>query len=95
MHIKILGSGCANCVNLEKAARQAVDELGLEATFEKVTDYADIAAYGVMSTPGLVVDEEVVLSGRVPTAGQVRDLLAAAARSWPGASFACRGRGFG
>jgi len=77
MHIKILGSGCANCVNLEKATRQAVDELGLEATFEKVTDYADIATYGIMRTPGLVVDDQVLLSGRVPTAGQVKDLLAA------------------
>lgn len=75
MHVKILGSGCANCVNLEKATRQAVDELGLEATFEKVTDYADIAAYGIMRTPGLVVDEQVLLSGHVPTAGQVKDLL--------------------
>ena len=77
MHVKILGSGCANCVNLEKAARQAVDALGLEATFEKVTDYADIAAYGIMRTPGLVVDEQVLLSGRVPTTGQVKDLLTA------------------
>ena len=77
MHVKILGSGCANCVNLEKATRQAVDELGLEATFEKVTDYADIAGYGIMRTPGLVVDEQVLLSGRVPTAGQVKDLLSA------------------
>ena len=76
MHVKILGSGCANCVNLEKATRQAVGELGLDATFEKVTDYADIAAYGIMRTPGLVVDEQVLLAGRVPTAGQVRDLLA-------------------
>ncbi|MCB0913308.1 MAG: TM0996/MTH895 family glutaredoxin-like protein [Propionibacteriaceae bacterium] len=77
MNIKILGSGCANCQNLEKAARQAVEELGLDATFEKVTDYADIASYGIMRTPGLVVDEEVVLSGRVPTAGQVKELLTA------------------
>jgi small redox-active disulfide protein 2 len=77
MHVKILGSGCANCVNLEKATRQAVDELGLEATFEKVTDYADIATYGIMRTPGLVVDEQVLLSGRVPTAGQVKELLTA------------------
>ena len=76
MHIKILGPGCANCVNLEKATRQAVNDLGLEATFEKVTDYADIAAYGIMRTPGLVVDEQVLLSGRVPTSGQVKDLLA-------------------
>ena len=77
MNIKILGSGCANCVNLEKATRQAVNDLGLEATFEKVTDYADIAAYGIMRTPGLVVDEQVLLAGRVPTARQVKDLLAA------------------
>ena len=77
MHIKILGPGCANCVNLEKATRQAVSELGLEATIEKVTDYADIAGYGIMRTPGLVVDEQVLLSGRVPTAGQVKDLLSA------------------
>lgn len=77
MHIKILGSGCANCVNLEKAVRQAVAELGIEATFEKVADYADIAGYGIMRTPGLVVDDQVVLSGRVPTASQVKSLLTA------------------
>ncbi len=75
--IKILGPGCANCVNLEKATRQAVAELGMEATIEKVTDYADIAGYGIMRTPGLVVDEQVLLSGRVPTARQVKDLLIA------------------
>ena len=75
MNIKILGSGCANCVNLEKAAKQAVSDLGIEATFEKVTDYADIASYGIMRTPGLVVDEQVILSGRVPTARQVKELL--------------------
>ncbi|WP_448630302.1 thioredoxin family protein [Cellulomonas soli] len=51
MIIKILGPGCANCANLEKAAREAVAGLGLEATFEKVTDYPTIAGYGVMSTP--------------------------------------------
>jgi small redox-active disulfide protein 2 len=76
VNIKILGSGCANCVNLEKATKQAATELGIEATFEKVTDYADIAGYGIMRTPGLVVDEQVVLSGRVPTARQVKKLLA-------------------
>lgn len=76
MNIKILGSGCANCVNLEKAARSAAAELGLDAEFEKVTDYADIAGYGIMRTPGLVVDGNVVLSGRVPTVSQVKELLA-------------------
>ena len=76
MLIKVLGPGCANCVNLEKAARQAVDDLGIVATIEKVTDYAAIVGYGVMRTPALVVDEQLVLSGRVPTAGQVREILA-------------------
>jgi small redox-active disulfide protein 2 len=76
MNIKILGSGCANCINLEKAARLAASELGIDATFEKVTDYADIASYGIMRTPGLVVDEQVLLAGRVPTAAQVKELLA-------------------
>lgn len=52
-------------------------ELGLDAEFAKVTDYAEIAAYGVLRTPGLVVDDEVLLSGRVPTAAQVKELLAA------------------
>lgn len=75
MIIKVLGSGCANCVNLEKATRAAVADLGIEATIEKVTDYPSIAGYGVMSTPALVVDEQVVLAGRVPNAGQVRELL--------------------
>ncbi len=76
MKIKILGPGCANCANLEKATKQAVTELGIDSTFEKVTDYADIASYDIMRTPSLVVDEQVILSGRVPTARQVKDLLA-------------------
>ena len=76
MIIKILGSGCTNCVNLERVTRQAVADLGVDAQFEKVTDYGDIIGYGVMTTPGLVVDEKVVLSGRVPTAAKVRELLA-------------------
>ena len=75
MIIKILGPGCTNCVNLERVTRQAVADLGIEAEIEKVTDYAAIAGYGIMSTPGLVVDEQVVLSGRVPTAAKVRELL--------------------
>ena len=79
MLIKILGSGCANCVNLERVTREAVADLGIDAQFEKVTDYPAIIGYGVMSTPGLVVDERVVLAGRVPTAGKVRELLASLA----------------
>jgi len=75
MIIKILGPGCNNCVNLERVTRQAVADLGLDAQIEKVTDYAEIMGYGVMSTPGLVVDEKVVVAGRVPTAAKVRELL--------------------
>ena len=76
MDIKILGSGCAKCEQLEAATRAAVGELGLDADFEKVTDPAEIASWGVMATPALVVDDEVVLSGRVPSATEVRELLA-------------------
>ncbi len=78
MIIKVLGPGCANCRNLEEATRLALADLGLDATLEKVTDYPTIAGYGVMSTPALVVDEKVLLSGRVPKADEVRTLLAAA-----------------
>jgi small redox-active disulfide protein 2 len=74
--IKVLGPGCANCANLEKATRQAVADLGIQATFEKVTDYPSIMAYDVMRTPALVVDEHVLLSGRVPTVTTVKELLA-------------------
>jgi small redox-active disulfide protein 2 len=75
MIIKILGSGCANCVRLEANTKQALAALGLEATVEKVTDFADIASYGVMKTPGLVVDEQVLVSGRVPDAAEISKLL--------------------
>ncbi len=65
MIIKILGTGCPKCKKLEETARQAVSELGVEATFEKVTDLNDIMDYGVMMTPALVIDEKVVASGKV------------------------------
>ena len=78
MIVKILGPGCTNCQNLERATREAIAELGLDATVEKVTDYPTIAGYGVMSTPGLVVDEKVVVSGRVPRAAEIKTLLTGA-----------------
>ncbi len=77
MIIKILGPGCRNCANLERVTREAVTALGLEATIEKVTDYATIAGYGVVATPALVLDEQVVSSGRVPTPAAIRSLLTA------------------
>lgn len=75
MQIKVLGSGCPNCHTLEAHAREAVARLGLDAEITAVTDYPTIVGYGVMSTPALVVDERVVLSGRVPTTDQVVALL--------------------
>lgn len=75
MLIKVLGPGCANCARLEERTRQAVADLGLDAQIEKVTDYAEIAGYGVMKTPGLVVDEKLVVSGRVPTSREIAELL--------------------
>ena len=77
MDIKILGSGCTNCKNLETNTRKALDELGLTVEIEKVTDPGEIVSWGVMSTPALVIDDEVVLSGRVPPADQIKQLLAA------------------
>ena len=78
MIIKVLGPGCNNCKTLERVTREAVDALGVDATIEKVEDYPTIVGYGVMSTPALVIDEKLVLSGRVPKVAEVRDLLAAA-----------------
>ncbi|OGO81566.1 MAG: redox-active disulfide protein 2 [Clostridiales bacterium GWC2_40_7] len=65
MVIKILGSGCRNCVTLKENTETALKEAGLEAEIVKVTDFKDIMAYGVMSTPALVVDEKVVAFGKV------------------------------
>jgi small redox-active disulfide protein 2 len=75
MDVKVLGPGCRNCGLLEERTREALDMLGLQAEIGKVTDPMEIVAYGVLSTPGLVVDEEVVVSGRVPTARQLTELL--------------------
>jgi small redox-active disulfide protein 2 len=77
MHVKILGPGCKNCHTLEERTREALAELGMAATVESVTDFAEIAAAGVMKTPGLVVDDELVLSGKVPKVKELRELLAA------------------
>jgi small redox-active disulfide protein 2 len=73
--IKILGPGCKNCETLERVTKQVVAEIGIEAVYEKVTEYEDILAYGVMSTPGLVIDGVVVLSGRVPTPRALKELI--------------------
>ena len=75
MIIKILGSGCKKCVTLAENARVAAQTAGIEAQIEKVTDMAAIAGYGIMSTPGLVVDDKVVAAGRVLSASEIGALL--------------------
>jgi small redox-active disulfide protein 2 len=79
MKIEVLGPGCKNCESLEKATKEALGQLGVDADVDKITDYGEIAAYGVMSTPALAIDGEVVSSGRVPSVGEITELLAGAA----------------
>ena len=75
LNIKILGPGCANCKKLEELTHQAVEQLSIEAEVIKVTDYADIMKYNLMSTPGLVINEKIVSSGRIPSAGELTTFL--------------------
>ena len=75
MIIKILGSGCKKCAALEENAKAAANAAAIKADIEKVTDIVAIAGYGVMSTPGLVIDEKVVASGRVLSASEIGALL--------------------
>ena len=76
--IEVLGPGCNNCRRLEANAREAAALAGIDAEFVKVTDYGQIMAYGIMSTPGLVIDGKVVSYGRVPSAGDIAAWLAEA-----------------
>lgn len=75
MEIKVLGTGCAKCTQLENVVREAVDEMGLDATVVKVTELTDIMEYGIMSMPGLVVDGKVRLAGRLPKVAEVKSIL--------------------
>ena len=76
--IKVLGSGCPNCRKLEAIAKEAVGELGVDAAVEHVHDFQKIASYGVMSTPGLVVNEVVKSAGRIPSKAEVTSWLTTA-----------------
>jgi small redox-active disulfide protein 2 len=75
MIIKILGTGCAKCNRLEQLAREVVTELGIVADFEHVKDMPAIMAYPIMTTPALVIDEQVKVSGRIPSKDELRAWL--------------------
>ena len=75
MRIKVLGTGCAKCHQVERTAREVIGELGIDATIEEVKDMSRILRYPILTTPGLVVDEEVVCSGRVPTKAEVTSFI--------------------
>lgn len=75
MEIKILGTGCPKCKTLEKVTREAVSEMGITADISKEEDIVKIMSYGIMHTPGLVINGKVVLSGRIPSPKELIELL--------------------
>ena len=75
MEIKVLGTGCSNCKTLEKLVYNVLAELDLEANVEKIEDIQKIMSYGIMSTPGLVINNKVVLSGKVPSSKELKEII--------------------
>ena len=76
LNIKVLGPGCNNCHMVEEAARAAVAAMGVEADFEKVSNPAQFAKYGLLFTPGLVINEKLVAAGRIPRENEVMTWVA-------------------
>jgi len=75
MEIKILGTGCPKCKTLEKITREVVNEMGITAEISKEEDIVQIMSYGILHTPGLVINGKVVISGRVPSSKEVKEIL--------------------
>ncbi len=79
MKVEVLGTGCKNCRALEAATAEALRELDMDVPIDKITDYGEIVAYGVMSTPALAIDGEIKTAGRVPSVRELTGLLSGAA----------------
>ena len=79
LNIKVLGPGCANCKKVDEIAHKAIANFGLEAQFEKITDYGEMSKYQILSTPGLVINEKLVCAGRIPSLAEVTTWVADAA----------------
>ena len=75
MEIKVLGTGCPKCKALEKATQEAISDMGINANIVKEEDIMKIMGYGIMHTPGLVINEKMVLAGRIPSANELRELI--------------------
>lgn len=75
MEIKVLGPGCKKCGTLAEATKKAVEELSVDANITKIDDMVQILSYGVMSTPALVINEKVVVSGKVPSVAEIKGLI--------------------
>jgi small redox-active disulfide protein 2 len=78
MEIKVLGTGCTKCMQLEKTVKEAVKELGIDAKIEEVKDIKKIMQYPILTTPGLVIDEKVVCSGKIPSKDEVKKYITSA-----------------
>ncbi len=78
MEIKVLGTGCAKCMQLEKTVKEAVKELGIDAKVEEVKDIKKIMQYPILTTPGLVIDEQVICSGKIPSKDEVKKYITSA-----------------
>jgi small redox-active disulfide protein 2 len=76
MEIKVLGTGCPNCKALEKSVINTLAEMKIEADVEKVEDIQKIMSYGIMRTPGLVINGKIVMSGRIPSAKELKEMIA-------------------
>jgi small redox-active disulfide protein 2 len=83
MDIKVLGPGCARCFELERRVKRALEELKAEAAVEKISDIKKIVEYGIMSTPGLVIDGRVICSGRVPSSDEIKGWIREAGEPRP------------
>lgn len=75
MNIKVLGSGCANCKKLLENVKEAVQSLQKDATVDYIQDWKEIAMYGLLRTPGLIVDQKIVSYGRVPTVEEIKNWI--------------------
>ena len=83
LSIKVLGPGCDNCKRVEALAKQAVTNLGVEATIVKIVDRAEYPKYGLLYTPGLVINDKLVCGGRIPTEAEVMTWVASALQEQP------------